>query len=222
MIKSVEEILIEIKSLKNYKKSVTLAIGGKAAAYERLEFLGDRVLGLVIADLLFKKFPNEKEGDWAVRFTALVKENTLARVAKKLGLDTCLITNEEHLRKNESVLADVCEAVLGSLYLEKGLERVQKIVLFLWEEFLNEKMTSMKDSKTLLQEWAQKNKGVVPEYTVLSKTGPDHDPCFEVAVRILDVGIAKAKGSSKKEAMTLAAKELLKICPSKNNKRERK
>ena len=222
MVSKIEEFLKEIKELKNFKKAVTLAIGGRAASYERLEFLGDRVLGLVIAEMLFKTFPNEKEGEWAVRFTALVKESTLSDVAKTLGLDACLITNEDYLRSNDSVLADVCEAVLGALYLEKGLDKVQDFVSVLWHPFLNEKMTSIKDAKTMLQEWAQKNKGIVPEYRVISKTGPDHEPCFEVEVAILGVGSARAKGSSKKEAMTLAAKELLQKCPVKNKKRVKK
>lgn len=221
MIDVSQKILEQIKSSKNFKKAVTLAIGGKVAAYERLEFLGDRVLGLVVADLLYQKFPFEKEGEWAVRFTALVKEHTLAEVAKKLSLDDCLITNEDHLRQNESILADVCEAVLGVIYLEKGLETVKDFVWPLWSPYLDEKVMSTKDFKTQLQEWSQKHKGVIPEYTVISKTGPDHDPCFEVEVSVPDIGSMRAKGSSKKEAMTLAAKELLQKCPMSTKKKKR-
>ncbi len=222
MITVSQQILKEIKSSKNFKKAVTLAIGGKGAAYERLEFLGDRVLGLVIADLLYQKFPFEKEGDWAVRFTSLVKEHTLAEVSKKLELDKDLITNEEHLRQNESILADVCEAVLGVIYLEKGLDVVKIFVDPLWSPYLNEKVMSTKDYKTQLQEWCQKNKGIIPEYRVISKTGPDHDPCFEVEVFVPDVGVERAKGSSKKEAMTLAAKELLQKCPLLTKKKRKR
>lgn len=217
-----QDILNEIRDGKNFKKAVTLAIGGRVAAYERLEFLGDRVLGLVIADLLYKTFPSEKEGDWAVRFTSLVKEHTLAEVSKKLGLDNELITNEDKLRQNESILADVCEAVLGVIYLEKGLETVKKFVFPLWLPYLNEKIMSVKDFKTQLQEWSQKNKGVIPEYRVLSKTGPEHEPCFEVEVSVPDVGSAVAKGTSKKEAMVSAAKELLLKCPVGKKKKRKK
>lgn len=219
-MKTAEEILNEIKQLKNFKKATTLAIGGKAATYERLEFLGDRVLGLVIADLLYKKFPLEKEGDWAVRFTALVKESTLAFISRQLKLDTCLITNEEQLRQNDSILADVCEAVLGVIYLEKGFSTVCSFVEQLWTPLLNEKMIAVKDAKTKLQEWAQKNKGVIPVYTVLSKTGPDHSPSFEIEVSVPDVGSCVAKGSSKKEAMTNAAEKLLEKCPNKSKSKK--
>lgn len=221
-MQEVQNILNEIRSSKNFKKAVTLAIGGKVAAYERLEFLGDRVLGLVIADLLYQTFPFEKEGDWAIRFTSLVKEHTLAEVSKKIAIDKELVTNEDKLRQNESILADVCEAILGVIYLEKGLEAVKRFVLPLWSPYLNEKVMSVKDFKTQLQEWSQKNKGVIPEYRVLSKTGPEHEPCFEVEVSVPDVGSAIAKGSSKKEAMVLAAKELLLKCPmGKKKKRKR-
>lgn len=221
-MQEVQNILNEIRSSKNFKKAVTLAIGGKVAAYERLEFLGDRVLGLVIADLLYQTFPFEKEGDWAIRFTSLVKEHTLAEVSKKIAIDKELVTNEDKLRQNESILADVCEAILGVIYLEKGLEAVKRFVLPLWSPYLNEKVMSVKDFKTQLQEWSQKNKGVIPEYRVLSKTGPEHEPCFEVEVSVPDVGSAIAKGASKKEAMVLAAKELLLKCPmGKKKKRKR-
>jgi len=213
MSKSFKNILLEIQNSKNFKKAITLAIGGKAAAYERLEFLGDRVLGLVIADYLYMHFPMEKEGEWAVRFTSLVKEGTLANVAKKIGLDKMLVTNEEQLRQNDSILADVCEAVLGVIYLEKGLDVVKSCIVELWNPLLEAKMTALKDSKTQLQEWAQKNKGVIPVYRVISKSGPDHSPCFEIEVSVPDVGTATATGSSKKEAMVLAATELLKKCP---------
>lgn len=217
-----QNILNEIRSSKNFKKAMTLAIGGKVAAYERLEFLGDRVLGLVVAELLYKKFPSEKEGDWAIRFTSLVKEHTLAEVSKKLSLDKELITNEDKLRQNESILADVCEAVLGVIYLEKGLETVKKFILPLWSPYLSEKVITVKDFKTQLQEWSQKNKGVIPEYRVVSKTGPEHEPCFEVEVIVPDVGVARAKGTSKKEAMALAAKELLLKCPQKKKKNKKR
>ncbi len=221
-MQEVQNILNEIRSSKNFKKAVTLAIGGKVAAYERLEFLGDRVLGLVIADLLYQTFPFEKEGDWAIRFTSLVKEHTLAEVSKKLAIDKELVTNEDKLRQNESILADVCEAILGVIYLEKGLEAVKRFVLPLWLPYLNEKVMSVKDFKTQLQEWSQKNKGVIPEYRVLSKTGPEHEPCFEVEVSVPDVGAAVAKGTSKKEAMVLAAKELLLKCPVGKKKKRKK
>ena len=212
MSNQAEIILEEIKKSKNYKKAITLAIGGKAAAYEQLEFLGDRVLGLVIADILYHRFPKEKEGEWAIRFTSLVKEQTLASVAKSLKLDKTLVTNEEYLRDNSSVLSDVCEAVLGVIYLEKGLETVKKFVEAIWEPFFKQGISNEKDFKSRLQEWAQKNKKVIPVYEVISKKGPDHDPVFEVEVSLPDLKSRRAQGASKKEAMIEAAKLLLQDC----------
>lgn len=212
MINQAETILKEIQETTNYKKAITLAIGGKAATYEQLEFLGDRVLGLVIADILFHRFPKEKEGVWAVRFTSLVKEQTLAQIAKILKLNKALITNEEYLRKNSSVLSDVCEAVLGVIYLEKGLETVKTFVEIVWEPFLNQPILGEKDFKSRLQEWTQKNKKVIPSYEVISKKGPDHDPVFEVEVSVPDMQSKRATGASKKEAMIEAARLLLQEC----------
>ena len=212
MINQAEAILKEIQETTNYKKAITSAIGGKAATYEQLEFLGDRVLGLVIADILFHRFPKEKEGVWAVRFTSLVKEQTLAQIAKILKLNKALITNEEYLRKNSSVLSDVCEAVLGVIYLEKGLETVKTFVEIVWEPFLNQPILGEKDFKSRLQEWTQKNKKVIPSYEVISKKGPDHDPVFEVEVSVPDMQSKRATGASKKEAMIEAARLLLQEC----------
>lgn len=224
-MKQAGEILKSIQKSSNYKKALTLALGGKAATYEQLEFLGDRVLGLVIADMLFHRFPKEKEGEWAVRFTSLVKEHTLAEVAKILKLDQALITNEDYLRKNTSVLSDVCEAVLGVIYLERGLDVVKEFVNEVWSPFLERKITSEKDAKSRLQEWAQQNKGEIPVYEVVSKKGPDHDPVFEVEVKVRDLGCAVGIGPSKKEAMIAAAKLLLEKCTEsscKNEKRKKK
>ena len=158
------------------------------------------------------RFPKEKEGVWAVRFTSLVKEQTLAQIAKILKLNKALITNEEYLRKNSSVLSDVCEAVLGVIYLEKGLETVKTFVEIVWEPFLNQPILGEKDFKSRLQEWTQKNKKVIPSYEVISKKGPDHDPVFEVEVSVPDMQSKRATGASKKEAMIEAARLLLQEC----------
>ena len=103
------------------KKALSLSHHGKSAPYERLEFLGDRVLGLIVADMLYHTFPTEKEGELARRFTGLVREETLAHIAEQLKLGNLLITNENELRTNQSILADVCEAILGALYIDSGL-----------------------------------------------------------------------------------------------------
>lgn len=212
--------VFENKSL--FKTALTLARGSHTAAYERLEFLGDRVLGLVIANILYHRFPNEKEGVWAVRFTTLVCEKTLSQIARKIGLGTALITNEEALRDNDSILCDVCEAVLGALFLEKGLDYVTAVIEELWEEFFVNADHLQKDPKSELQEWAQQHVGAVPVYTVLEQTGPDHDPIFKVKVEVLYQPSVIGIGHSKKDAMRDSAERLLKLIQESKQKRENK
>lgn len=190
--------------------ATTLAHHGKSAAYERLEFLGDRVLGLVVAEMLYLAFPKENEGQLARRFTALVREETLAEVSVQLELPALLITNENELRHNPSVLADVCEAILGALFLDQGLDAVRTFMTPLWTPLLTRTPEAPKDSKSTLQEWAQKKGYALPIYTVLKKIGTDHAPCFLMQVEIMGVGLATAEGVSKKIAEQACATELLK------------
>lgn len=216
-VQSIEKLFSD-KSL--FKKALTLANGTHAAAYEQLEFLGDRVLGLLIADMLYHQFPTEKEGEWAIRFTDLVKEETLAEISRILGLPSVLITHEDALRQNNSILSDVCEALLGALYLDRGLDIVKTLITPLWEPFLTKE--SIKDPKSLLQEWSQQHVKEMPTYTVLTQAGPDHDPIFAVKVKVKCLGEAIGHGHSKKEAMRNAAKLLLQICPPQNKKHKKK
>lgn len=200
--------LFQDKSL--FDTAVTLSHHGKAAAYERLEFLGDRVLGLVVAEMLYDAFPQEKEGELARRFTALVREETLAEVAVQMGVPELLKTKENELRHNDSVLADVCEALLGALYLDQGLSAVCNFMEPLWCPLLTREKQAPKDAKSTLQEWAQQKGFALPIYTVLKRMGPDHAPCFLMQVEIMGVGLASAEGASKKLAEQAAAIDLLK------------
>lgn len=195
---------------KLFKEATTLSHHGKAAPYERLEFLGDRVLGLVVSDMLYQAFPKEKEGELARRFTELVREETLAEVAVHIGLPEILKTSENELRHNASVLADVCEAVLGALYLESGLGAVRAFMEPIWMPLIRENKEAPKDSKSALQEWAQQKGLPLPIYTVLKKIGADHAPCFLMQVEIMGVDLATAEGPSKKIAEQACATELLK------------
>ena len=199
--------LFKNKSL--LRQALTLAHHGKTASYERLEFLGDRVLGLVVATMLYEQHPDEKEGILARRFTELVREETLADVAHSLSLPDLLITNEDELRQNQSILADVCEALLGALYLDQGLKAVQNFILPIWLPLMRQNKKAPKDAKSTLQEWAQKKGYALPQYTVLKKTGPDHAPAFEMMVSIPDVESAIGTGDSKKTAEQQAAQALL-------------
>ena len=192
-----------------FKQAVTLSHHGKSAPYERLEFLGDRVLGLIVSDMLYAAFPNEKEGELARRFTFLVREETLAGIAIQLGIGDMMITNEHELRQNQSVLADVCEAILGALYLDKGLECVREFMTPIWTPLLHQNKTAQKDAKSALQEWAQQNGYQLPVYTLIKKTGEEHAPHFSMRAEILGFGCADGEGSSKKTAEQEAAKQLL-------------
>jgi len=199
--------LFKNKSL--LRQALTLAHHGKTASYERLEFLGDRVLGLVVATMLYEQHPDENEGILARRFTELVREETLAEVAHNLSLPDLLITHENELRQNQSILADVCEALLGALYLDQGLETVQNFILPIWLPLMRQNKKAPKDAKSTLQELAQKKGQVLPKYTVLKKTGPDHAPIFEIEVCIPHIGSAIGISDSKKTAEQQAAKSLL-------------
>ena len=192
-----------------FKQAVTLSHHGKSAPYERLEFLGDRVLGLIVSDMLYKTFPNEKEGELARRFTFLVREETLADIANQLHIGDMMITNEHELRHNQSVLADVCEAILGALYLDKGLDVVREFMTPIWTPLLHQNKTAQKDAKSALQEWAQQHGYQLPVYTLINKTGEEHAPHFSVQVEIIGFGQAIGEGCSKKTASQEAAKQLL-------------
>ena len=131
-----------------FSKALTLARGNKSAQYERLEFLGDRVLGLIVSDMLLKHYPREKEGDIAKRFTALVREETLALVARQIGLPEQLITKEDELRSNDSILSDVMEAVLGAIFLDAGFEAARTFAEPLFMPLLIQDIKPPIDSKT--------------------------------------------------------------------------
>ncbi len=191
-----------------FKQALRLSHNGRPAGYERLEFLGDRVLGLVVAEMLYRRFPNEREGAMAKRFVALVREETLAGVAQDLGLPALLSTNEAALRHNASVLSDVCEAIIAALYLDQGLAAVQAFMDPIWSHLIEAEVQIPQDAKSALQEWAQKKFKVLPTYTLLSRTGPDHSPVFTVQVQIGDRTIT-GTGSNKKLAEQSAATNFL-------------
>lgn len=191
-----------------FKQALRLSHNGRPAGYERLEFLGDRVLGLVVAEMLYRRFPNEREGAMAKRFVALVREETLAGVAQDLGLPALLSTNEAALRHNASVLSDVCEAIIAALYLDQGLAAVQAFMNPIWSRLIEAEVQIPQDAKSALQEWAQKKFKVLPTYTLLSRTGPDHSPVFTVQVQIGDRTIT-GTGSNKKLAEQSAATNFL-------------
>lgn len=182
-------------------------------AYERLEFLGDRVLGLVIADMLLAGFPDEDEGALAKRHAALVRREALARVAADVGLGAFLSLSkgEEETggRSNPALLADALEAVIGALYLDGGLGAAEPFIHRLWTAAMEETERPPQDAKTRLQEWAQAAALPLPGYAVVGRDGPSHNPMFTVEVSVSGYPPVRAKGTSKRAAEQAAAAALL-------------
>ena len=211
MEKLQQKIGYHFKNQRLLKDALTLAHGNKAATYERLEFLGDRVLGLIVADMLLIHHKNEKEGDIAKRFTALVREETLADLAKQIGIPDALITDAPELRDNASVLSDVMEALIAAIYKDSGFEAAKAFVEPLYESKLDIDVTPPVDPKTALQEWGHKHNILLPDYKVISQTGPDHAPLFKVSVKMGNYDEVIAEGTSKKIAEQKAADGFLKL-----------
>ena len=186
--------------------------GHGAGSYERLEFLGDRVLGLAIADLLMECYPQESEGDLARRHALLVDRDSLARVAVGIGLgDWLRMTDGEAAagtRGSPSVLADAMEAVIGALYRDDGFATASGVVRRFWLPLVELRGAPPKDAKTALQEWAQARALPLPNYSTLSRTGPDHAPHFTVEVTVRGYPPVQAEGRSRRAAERAAAAAL--------------
>jgi ribonuclease-3 len=187
--------------------------GGARFGYERLEFLGDRVLGLVIAQWLLELYPAEPEGAIARRHTGLVRRETLATIAAGLGLGRYLLlsTGEEVAggRDNRAILADACEAVIAALYLDGGLEAAQRFIRTAFADAMRQDVAPPLDPKTALQEWVQARGKPLPRYETISRRGPDHDPVFEVRVVVEGLEPVAASGPSKRAAAKEAAARML-------------
>ena len=199
----------------NDEKLLDLALtqSGADSAHnnERLEFIGDRVLGLSVAVLLYEMFPNEAEGELARRHATLVSTDTLAIVAGKIGLEKHIRHGHMTAGRTKHILADAMEAVFGAIYLDAGFDVVCDIIIDVWRELAAAEIVAPKDAKTALQEFVQKNHtGELPVYEYLPQTGPAHSPVFNVSVSALGKS-ATGSGASKKQASTAAAAELLKI-----------
>ena len=175
---------------------------------EKLEFLGDRVLGLVLAKKLLEIYPNEKEGILDKKFASLVNKKTCLQIAKKINLDKYILTFNVNKRKQnieDKVVADSCEALIGSIYLDKGFNIVEKIILDLWSKNIKDSVVTQIDAKTKLQEFSLKKFKKLPTYKLISNTGPRHKPLFKVAVKLIDTKFFEAEGNSKKDAEQNAA-----------------
>lgn len=199
----------------------SLNVSGPVRDYERLEFLGDRVLGLVVAHMLLLAFPQEREGSLSKRHVALVRKETLARVARKVGLDAAMkiSAGEEHAgtRHNDSVLSDVCEAVIGALFLDGGFPVADKFVRTHWQGLLKENAEPPEDYKSSLQEWLQGRGFERPAYELVEQGGPAHAPVF--MVHVSGGGqISVGRGGTRKGAEQAAAQALLETLEHKGAK----
>ena len=178
---------------------------------ERLEFIGDRVLGLSVAEMLYEMYPDEAEGGLARRHAFLVSTETLARIAQQIGLEHDLHHGHMTGGKIDHVLADAMEAVLGAIFLDSGFKAARDIIVDLWHEMAAAEITAPKDAKTALQEHVQKiDNGALPTYEYMEPTGASHNPEFKAMVSALGKS-AVGVGASKKQASLDAAEKLLKI-----------
>lgn len=181
--------------------------------YERLEFLGDRVLGLCVADRLCEMFPNAKEGELSVRLNALVSGETCTEIADEIGLADFISTGADarqiNSKRMRSVRADVVESLIAAIYRDAGLKAVEAFVGRFWKDRFNRSEAAVQDSKTALQEWAHAEAGETPAYEIQSRTGPDHDPLFTVSVSIGTLEGAQGQGRSKRAAEQQAARNVL-------------
>lgn len=180
---------------------------------ERLEFLGDRVLGLVVADMLYTRFGREREGAMAKRFVALVRRETLARVAVQIHLgDHIQMAKGERAAgadTNPAILSDCMEAVIAALYLDGGLEPARSFIEKLWTPLLDEDNKPPQDAKTQLQEWLQGRGKPLPKYEMVGREGPAHAPVFTIELTTSDGDSVSAEGKSKREAEQIAAQLML-------------
>ena len=175
---------------------------------EKLEFLGDRVLALIISKKLLEMYPNEKEGILDKKFASLVNKKTCLEIAKKLELQKYILTlNTKDKKKiiEDKLLADCCEALIGSIYLEKGFQTVEKIILNLWSSQIKNSVITQIDAKTKLQEFSLKKFKKLPIYKLISNTGPRHKPLFKIGVKLMDTKLFISEGKSKKDAEQNAA-----------------
>jgi ribonuclease-3 len=185
----------------------------RADSYERLEFLGDRVLGLIVAHMLYGAFGGESEGVLSRRLANLVRKETCAEVAENWGVGPFIRLGEGEAqtggRKKRAILGDICEAIIGAVFLDGGLPAAELVVRVAFEPRMQAPGRKLRDAKTSLQEWAQGRRLTTPRYRLASRSGPDHAPFFEVAVEVAGFAAAKGSGASKRSAEQSAAQAFL-------------
>ena len=208
-----KNINVKFKNLDLLTQSLTHKSFDTNKNNEKLEFLGDRVLGLVVAKKLLETYPNEKEGILDKKFASLVNKKTCLEIAKNISLDKFILTfnpNNKKIKIEDKIISDSCEALLGAIYLEKGFNAAEKVILNLWKNHIKKSVVTQIDAKTKLQELALKNFKKLPVYKLISNTGPRHNPSFNVGVKLPNTKYFFGLGKSKKDAEQNAAIECLK------------
>src|SRR5210317_167513 len=203
-----KKINFKFKNLDLLIKSLTHKSFDSKNNNEKLEFLGDRVLGLVIAKKLLEIYPNEKEGILDKKFASLVNKKTCLEIAKKIELEKYILTfnpKNKKIKIEDKVVSDSCEALIGAIYLDKGFSICEKIILELWKNKISESVVTPIDAKTKLQELSLKKFKKLPIYKLISNTGPRHKPIFKIAVKLQNTKFFTAEGNSKKNTEQNAA-----------------
>ena len=211
-IKLEQKINIKFKDQELLKKSLIHKSFDNTNNNEKLEFLGDRVLGLVLAKTLLKIYPEDKEGVIDKKFANLVNKKTCLLIAKKIELKKFIITGNSYkglTRSDDKIVSDGLEALLGAIYLDQGITVVEKLILNLWDDFLDKSSITKIDAKTQLQEFSLKKYKTLPIYKINKQSGPQHSPVFKVEVQIKSSKKYFASGTSKKDAQQNAAQKLL-------------
>jgi ribonuclease-3 len=203
-----KKINYKFKDKKLLIKSLTHKSYDKINNNEKIEFLGDRVLGLIIAKKLLEIYPEEKEGILDKKFASLVNKKTCLQIANDMSLEKYILTFNPKNRKikvEDKVIADCCEALIGAIYLDKGFSAAENFILTFWSKNIKDSVITQIDPKTKLQEYSLKKYKKLPTYKIISNTGPRHKPLFKVAVKLPDTKFYVGQGSSKKDAEQSAA-----------------
>ena len=213
--KKLQEIIkVKFKNADLLTQAITHKSFDSKNNYEKFEFLGDRVLGLIISEKLLQLYPNEKVGILDKKFASLVNKQKCLEVGKKLNIDKFAIvgnSNNTNIKIENKIISDCCESIIGAIFIDRGYEISKNFILRVWKEFLESSKITIVDPKTRLQEYSLKKFRVLPIYKLVSNTGPRHKPNFKVGVKLKNTKFIYASGESKKNAEQLAAKSLLKF-----------
>jgi len=214
IIKNIEKILsIKVKNKSLFIEALTHKSANQSFNNEKLEFLGDRVIGLILSKILIDLYPNENEGTLDKRFAKLVNRKTCAKISRLNGIKSSIIMakpNSSVYQKDEKILSDTCEALVGAVFIDRGFNYVQDFVLSLWKNEIKKSNITLVDSKTKLQEYSLKYHQKLPTYKLLSSKGPKHNLMFKISVKLINTKEFIGAGNSKKNAEQNAAENLLK------------